>query len=238
MAPATNLLVPKWILGKPTPIPVRIALITTVILLISGTFFMMAFEWDGILSGLAVADKIHNAWFQSVTLRTAGFNSVDIAAIISPTLLIMVMFMFIGGSPGGTAGGVKTTTIGILAMTFWANITNRNDVVTQNRRIHSSTVYRAITIVVSGMSVWFMVVLMLQVTQQISARDLIFEATSAIGTVGLSTGATFLLDEIGKIIIIIAMFAGRVGPMTLFMFLSEEQSVSASRCPEERISLT
>jgi trk system potassium uptake protein TrkH len=88
------------------------------------------------------------------------------------------------------------------------------------------------------MIVWFMVVLMLQVTQQISARNLIFEATSAIGTVGLSTGATSLLDEIGKIIIIIAMFAGRIGPMTLFMFLSEEQSVSASRCPEEKISLT
>jgi trk system potassium uptake protein TrkH len=238
MAPATSLLVPKWMSGKPTPIPARIALVTTVILLVSGTFCMVAFEWDGVLSGLSVGDKIHNAWFQSVTLRTAGFNSVDIAAIVSPTFLIMVAFMFIGGSPGGTAGGVKTTTIGILAMTFWANITNRNDVVTQNRRIHSSTVYRAITIVVSGMIVWFMVVLMLQVTQQISARNLIFEATSAIGTVGLSTGATSLLDEIGKIIIIIAMFAGRIGPMTLFMFLSEEQSVSASRCPEEKISLT
>jgi trk system potassium uptake protein TrkH len=238
MAPATSLLVPKWISRKPTPIPARIALVTTVILLVSGTFFMAAFEWDGIFSGLPVADKIHNAWFQSVTLRTAGFNSVDIAAIMSPTFLIMVPFMFIGGSPGGTAGGVKTTTIGILAMTFWANITNRNDVVTQNRRVHSSTVYRAITIVVSGMAVWFLVVLMLQVTQQISARNLIFEATSALGTVGLSTGATSLLDEIGKIIIIIAMFAGRVGPMTLFMFLSEEKSVFASRCPEEKISLT
>jgi trk system potassium uptake protein TrkH len=150
----------------------------------------------------------------------------------------MVAFMFIGGSPGGTAGGVKTTTIGLLAMTFWANITNRNDVVTQNKRIHSSTIYRAITIIVSGMAVWFTVVLMLQVTQQISARNLIFEATSALGTVGLSTGATPLLDEIGKIIITFAMFVGRIGPMTLFMLLSKEQSISASRYPEEKISLT
>ncbi|MFH2092393.1 MAG: potassium transporter TrkG [Pseudomonadota bacterium] len=238
MAPATSLLVPKWICGRTTPIPARIALITTVILLVSGTFFMMVFEWDGILSGLSVKDKIHNAWFQSVTLRTAGFNSVDIAAIMSPTFLIMLVFMFIGGSPGSTAGGVKTTTIGILAMTFWANITNKDDVVTQNRRIHSSTVYRAITIVVSGIAVWFMVVLMLQVTQQISAGKLIFEATSAIGTVGLSMGATSFLDEIGKIIIIIAMFAGRIGPMTLFMLLSEEQSISASRSLKTKISLT
>lgn len=238
MAPATSLLAPQWISGKATPIPARIALITTVILLGAGTFFMMAFEWDGALSGLSVADKMHNAWFQAVTLRTAGFNSVDIAAIMSPTFLIMVAFMFIGGSPGGTAGGVKTTTVGILAMTFWANITNRNDVVAQNRRIHPSTIYRAITIIVSGITVWFIVILMLQVTQQISARSLIFEATSALGTVGLSTGATPLLDEIGKIIIIIAMFAGRIGPMTLFMLLSAKQSVSASRSPETKISLT
>jgi trk system potassium uptake protein TrkH len=88
------------------------------------------------------------------------------------------------------------------------------------------------------MTVWFIVVLMLQVTQQISTRNLIFEATSAIGTVGLSTGATSLLDEIGKIIIIIAMFTGRIGPMTLFMLLSEKQSAPASRSPETKISLT
>jgi trk system potassium uptake protein TrkH len=238
MAPATSLLIPKWISGKPTSIPANIALITTVILLVTGTFFIMAFEWDGVLSDLSVADKIHNAWFQSVTLRTAGFNSVDIATIVSPTFLVMMAFMFIGGSPGGTAGGVKTTTVGVLAMTFWANITNRNEVIIQNRRIHSSTIYRAITIIVSGTVVWFMVVLMLQVTQQIAARNLIFEATSAIGTVGLSTGATPLLDEIGKIIIIIAMFAGRIGPMTLFMLLSEEKGISTSRCPEEKISFT
>lgn len=238
MAPATSLLIPRWLAGKSMPIPARIVLTSTVILLLSGTLLIMAFEWNGVLSEFSLADKIHNAWFQSVTLRTAGFNSVEIATISSPTFMIMLAFMFIGGSPGGTAGGVKTTTIGILAMTFWANITNKDDVVMQNRRIHSSTVYRSITIVFSGMIVWFTVVLMLQATQQVSSRDLIFEATSAIGTVGLSTGATPFLDEIGKVIIILAMFVGRIGPMTLFMFLSEEQSVSASRCPEEKISLT
>ena len=238
MAPATSLLVPKWISGKPIPISAGIALATTIILLISGTFFMMVFEWDGVLAGLPFVDKIQNAWFQSVTLRTAGFNSVDIVTITYPTVLIMVIFMFIGGSPGGTAGGVKTTTIGILAMTFWANITSRNDVITQKRRIHASTIYRAITIVFSGMAVWFAVVLMLLVTQQISSRDIIFEAASAIGTVGLSTGATNLLDGIGKIIIIIAMFVGRIGPMTLFVLLSDEHADSASQYPEERISLT
>ena len=185
----------------------------------------MAFEWDGVLAGLSFGDKIQNAWFQSVTLRTAGFNSVDIAKVASPTFLVMLGFMFIGGSPGGTAGGVKTTTVGILATTFWAKITNRNDVIIRNRRVRSGTIYQAITMVICGLIVWFIAVLMLEMTQQISMRDIVFEVTSAIGTVGLSTGATPLLDEIGKIIIMIAMFVGRIGPMTLFTLLSNDQIV-------------
>jgi trk system potassium uptake protein TrkH len=190
------------------------------------------------LAGLSFFDKIQNAWFQSVTLRTAGFNSVDIAAVTSPTFLIMICFMFIGGSPGGTAGGVKTTTIGILALTFWTNITNRKNIIIQNRKIRSATIYQAITVVVSGIVIWLAAVLMLEATQQISARDIIFEATSAIATVGLSTGATSQLDEIGKIIIIIAMFVGRIGPITLFMLLSDEQTSTSSQYLDVKISLT
>ena len=149
---------------------------------------------------------------------------------------MMILFMFIGGSPGGTAGGVKTTTIGILAMTFWANITNHNSVIYKNRRIPSATIYRAITIVASVAVVWFTIVLMLEVTQQIPGRDIIFEVTSAIGTVGLSTGATGRLDEIGKVIIMLAMFVGRIGPMTLFMVLSKDLSVPVSRCPDAKVT--
>ena len=238
IAPATSLIVPKWLTGRPVPIPASIALVTTTLLLFTGTFFIMAFEWDGILAGLSFGDKIHNAWFQSATLRTAGFNSVGITDMANPTFLVMISFMFIGGSPGGTAGGVKTAAVGILAMTFWAIISNRSQVIIRNRRIHPVTIYRAITIVASGIVVWFSVVMMLEATQQISSRDLIFEATSALGTVGLSTGATSLLDEIGKVIIIIAMFAGRVGTMTLFTLLSDEQTASDSRYPVENISIT
>ena len=238
IAPATVLFVPKWLAGKVTPIPARIALVTTVIMLFSGTLVVIIFEWNGFLSGLAFVDKLQNAWFQSVTLRTAGFNSVDIAHCESPTYLVMLAFMFIGGSPGGTAGGVKTTTVGILAMTFWTNIMNRRHVIIQNRRIDFSTVYRAVTIVVSGMIVWFVGILMLEVTQQIPARDLIFEITSAIGTVGLTIGATPQLDEIGKIVVVMVMFIGRIGPMTLFMLLSADTTGGESKCPEEKISLT
>lgn len=238
IAPATSLLIPRWLAGKQVPIPAKISLVTSAALLLTGTVCILSFEWTGVLAGLSVADKIENAWFQSVTLRTAGFNSVDIAHISSSTFLIMIVFMFIGGSPGGTAGGVKTTTIGILAMTFWSNIANKNEIITQKRRIHPSTIYRAVTIVVAGFSLWFLVVLMLETTQQIPSRDLLFEVTSALGTVGLSTGATVMLDEIGKIIIIFTMFAGRIGPVTLFMLLSNEQPVSDTRYPVESIPIT
>ncbi|MDA3789224.1 MAG: potassium transporter TrkH [Desulfobacula sp.] len=238
LAPATSLILPNWMRRQQIPVTARISLITTTVLLISGTFFMLAFEWNGILSDLSFLDKIHNAWFQSVTIRTAGFNSVDITGMISPTFLVMLCLMFIGGSPGSTAGGVKTTTIGILAMTFLASITNRNVVIVQNRRVLSGTIYRAITIVASGAIIWFIMVLMLEITQQISVRDIIFEVTSAIGTVGLSTGATAYLDEIGKIIVMTAMFTGRIGSMTLFMLIGQDQSTPASRCPDARITLT
>ena len=238
IAPATSLLIPRWLRRRPVPPAAHIALVTTAVLLVFGTISILAFEWSGMLSGLSVADKLHNAWFQSVTLRTAGFNSVNIAHALSPTFVVMLSFMFIGGSPGGTAGGVKTTTIGLLALTFWATVTGRNEVIIRHRRVPYPTLYRAVTIVISGVVVWFVVILMLEVTQQISARDIIFEATSALGTVGLSTGATGQLDGIGKIIIMIAMFTGRIGPMTLFTLLSVDHAEPASRYPDAGISLT
>lgn len=238
MAPATSLVVPRWLAGRPVPLVARLALTTTTVLLFAGTLFFLALEWSGSLAGLTVVDKFHNAWFQSVTLRTAGFNSVDITGVIGPTFLVMLCFMYIGGSPGGTAGGAKTTTVGILALTFWASITGRDEVVIQSRRIPPGTINRAITIIGSGILVWFVVVIMLETTQQISSRDVIFEATSALGTVGLSTGATGALDGIGKIIVMLAMFIGRIGPMTLFMLLSEDRSGAVSRYLDARITLT
>lgn len=238
LAPATSLLVPRWLAGRPVDAGTRMALVTTSVLLAGGTFFFLAFEWHGVLSGLSIGDKIHNAWFQSVTLRTAGFNSVDLAGAINPSCLVMIMFMFIGGSPGGTAGGVKTTTIALLVMTLWASVTGRSEVVIRNRRIPPATINRAITIVGSGALVWVVIVFMLEITQQIPARELLFEVTSALGTVGLSLGATTHLDAVGKLLVMTAMFVGRIGPMTMFMLLSEDRSVSVSRCLDAKISLT
>ncbi len=238
LAPSTCMLAGQWLRGRRIDLASRIALVTTSVLLVLGTCSFLMFEWDHVLGGLNFGDKLHNAWFQSVTLRTAGFNSVDLNQVLSPTLLIMLFCMFIGGSPGGTAGGIKTTTLGILALTFWTTITAGKSVIAQNRRIHQSIINRTITVFFAGAIVWFMVVLALILTQAIPVRELVFEATSALATAGLSLGATPKLDVIGKIIIMFTMFIGRIGPMTLFTLLSADHQERHSKYPDARITLS
>jgi trk system potassium uptake protein TrkH len=238
MAPAVALALPRWCARRPVPTGAHLVIVTTLVLLLVGFVAILALEWGRTLDALSPWDKIHNAWFQSVTLRTAGFNSIDIAAISAPTLMIMLAFMFIGGSPGGTAGGVKTTTVAVLALAMWANVTGHREIVIKDRHIAPGLVFRAIAVVGSGLAVWFVLVLALEITQEIPVRDLIFEATSALGTVGLSTNTTGRLDGIGKVLIILGMFLGRVGPMTLFMLLGDEPRLERQHRPEARIPIS
>ncbi len=134
------------------------------------------------------------------------------------------------------------TFLSIVSMQFLnrtlLSITGKKYLIVQRRRIHPGTVFRAVTVTMAGILVWFTAVLMLTITQRISAPALIFEATSALGTVGLTIGATPLLDEIGKVVIILTMFIGRIGPLTLFMLLSDEEEVSGTKYPVERIAIT
>lgn len=239
IAPAVSLIIPKWLMGEQIPLAPRISFITTIVLLVLGTFSFLAFEWHGMLENFSLIDKLHNAWFQSVTLRTAGFNSIALENALAPTFFIMIGLMFIGGSPGGTAGGIKTTTVGILFMTFWSTITGYNRVILQNRLVKPVVVFQAITIVVSGTFILGVSMLMLVLTQHIGVKSMFFEAASAVGTVGLSIGATSQLDSVGKIIIMVTMFAGRVGPVTLFTLLSRNRSSSDNEdYLDARINLT
>jgi trk system potassium uptake protein TrkH len=238
IAPAVTFIIPRWLSGKMIPVAARIALVTTVALLVFGTIFFLAFEWNGALANMSLADKLHNAWFQSVTLRTAGFNTVAIENVFGPTFIMMLCFMFIGGSPGGTAGGIKTTTFGVLLTTFWSTITGHTEICLQNRRVTPGTVYKAITTLAAGLLFLLLIIVMLQTTQNVLSRPLIFEAASALGTVGLSLGATGSLDSIGKVIIMLAMFAGRVGPLTLFTVLSSQQFGKKAELLEAKINLS
>lgn len=238
IAPATAVLVPNCLRGRAVPVGAHLALTATVWLIGIGTLAFLVLEWNGVLAGLSPAAKFHNAVFQSVTLRTAGFNSVEIGGLHSSTMLISLIWMFIGGSPGGTAGGVKTTTVAVLALVFWSDITNRDEITIRNRRIAPGIQRRAATILLATFLVLLAVVMMLLVTQPLPARELIFEAVSAMGTVGLSLGATAHLDAIGKVIVMLTMFIGRIGPITIFLLLNDERPGSQSNCPDANITLT
>lgn len=238
MAPAMALAVPRWFRGRRVHVATHLVLVSTVLMLVIGFALILALEWRGGLAELSLADKVHNAWFQSVTLRTAGFNSIDLSGVADPTLLLMLVFMFIGGSPGGTAGGIKTTTVAVLAVAMWANVTGHREAYVRDRHLPPTLVYRAIAVVGAGALIWLLLVLSLSLTQAIATRDLVFEATSALGTVGLSTGATGQLDGIGKVLIIVGMFLGRVGPLTLFMLLGDEPKIERHHRPDAQIPIT
>jgi trk system potassium uptake protein TrkH len=222
---------------QPVSAQIKLSLAVSAILLVLGFAFILAAEWDHALADLDYVDRLHNAWFQSVTLRTAGFNSIDIAAVRSATLVLMLVWMFIGGSPGGTAGGVKTTTIAMLVLAVVNAVRGHWNITVFRRRITERTLFKAAVIATLGAAAVVVGILAVELTQAMPARAAIFEVVSALGTVGLSIGGTGQLDSVGKIIIIICMFAGRVGPLSLLMFLSQRNAPRVLARPEEEIDV-
>jgi len=210
----------------------KLVLTTSVLLILIGTVVFFLVENGNTLQGMSIGEKILASLFQSVTPRTAGFNTVDIGLLSLPMLMIFTMFMFIGASPGSTGGGIKTTTFGILIMTVWSYLKNRDQVSLFKRRIPPRIVYRAMSLVVVSIAYLFMAYLFLVVSEDISMIDAFFELVSAFGTVGLSTGVTPYLSTAGKITIMLTMFVGRLGPMTLALALSRGEKAVVTY-PEE-----
>lgn len=235
ISPAVVVALPALVRGERLPLQSKLILVATAVLLVTGTVLIAATEWNNALAGLSLLDKWHNAWFQSVTLRTAGFNSIDIAILRPATVTLCLIWMFVGGSPGGTAGGVKTTTITVLFLAVWANIRGQGDIRVWGRTLPHASVYRAASVVTLMTLSFVLVVWSLQLTQNLPTVPTVFEAVSALGTVGLSMGATPGLDVVGKIIVMFAMFAGRVGSLTLFAFLLAHRAPSALHYPQEPI---
>lgn len=237
LSPVVIARIPGILRGQRPDLRTSVILATTGALLAVGFVMILALEWGASLHGLSFWDKVNNAWFQSVTPRTAGFNSVDLGLMRPATLTILVVLMFIGGSPGGTAGGIKTTTFFVLAMAITSTLRGRWEISAFRRRIPHSTVYRAAAIATLGVLAVVAGLVALQVTQRIPTQVAMFEVVSALGTVGLSTGATPLLDSVGKIVIMACMFLGRVGPLTAFLFLYDHRVESSWRLPEEDLEL-
>jgi len=221
LSPVAVVAIPSWVRRRRVTLQVRLILAVSVTLLVGGALAYGLLEWEQSLAGLSLVDRIHNAWFQSVTLRTAGFQSVDLASTRASTQLLMLVLMFVGGSPGGTAGGIKTTTVAVLALLVRATMRGEARPTWRGREVGRRTVNEAASVFVVALFVLFLAMLAVHLTQRMPGEVATFEIVSALGTVGLSIGGTAMLDDVGKLLVIACMFIGRVGPLTLFLFLGE-----------------
>lgn len=202
------------------PLQARIILYTTFCLIIVGWVGFTALEWNGVLSTLSGPGKLLNGLFQSVTLRTAGFNSVPMDTLRDATVAFMIIFMFIGAAPSSTAGGIKVTTFAVLLAAIPSFGHGEGNVEIGGRRITPSTMYRAVSVVIVTLVLVLVIHFGLLISDKVSFPAAAFEAVSAVGTVGLSTGITPGLSAAGKFIVIIGMFAGRLGPLTIMLAIA------------------
>jgi len=193
------------------------------VLVISGTLIIYAFEHGNSILFMNMRTQYLSAFFQSVTLRTAGFNTIDITSLNRFTYLFMILFMFIGGASGSTAGGVKVNTIAVIGGYVNGIIKNRDEITIFNHSIESDLINRAFFILFLYVIIIFTGTLILTMTEQFESIQILFEVVSAIGTVGLSAGITSNLTITGKFVIILLMFIGRVGPLTVFIALSQRK---------------
>ncbi len=228
---------PRWIRGRRLSVHSRMVLIVSAVLVLGGALLIGALEWSNTLRPLDRIDRLHGAWFQSVITRTAGFNSVDIAALRPATVWIMTALMFIGGSPGSTAGGIKTTTVAVLFIAAKSAMRGSAHADALGRRLRTATVYKAAALTTIAALAVFAGVVALSVTQPLSLDVVLFEIVSALGTVGLSMSATPLLDDVGKIVVMGAMFLGRVGPLTLLLFLRDRHADAPWGMPETELDV-
>lgn len=214
----------------------RIVLVASAVLVIAGTIAFAIGEWNRSLGGLGPPDKLVNALFQSVTLRTAGFNSVPFDALGPATVLWMMVLMFIGASPGGTGGGIKTTTTVVLLAAVPAILRGRDRAIIAGRTLARDSLYRSTAIATVALIVLASGAALLLASQRGEFEQIVFEAVSAVGTVGLSLGTTPLLDSFGKIVIMALMLVGRIGPLTLALLLGRRLSRHVEY-PQARILL-
>ena len=215
----------------------KVVLTTTVLLIVLGAGFIFIAEHGNpkTLGDLPPADQVMASLFQSVTARTAGYNTVDIGLLREGTLLAIIFLMFVGASPSSMGGGVKTSTAAILFISLVGSVTGKRDPLAFGRQIPQQTVYKAFTIVTISVMLISLVTLTLSFTEAAPIFSLLFEVTSAFGTVGLSTGITPKLSDAGKVLITLTMFAGRVGTLTLLMALALRPRKERLKYPEGKI---
>lgn len=216
----------------------KIVTSTTIFLLVGGTiaFLFVEYRNSETLGALSFADKLMVAWFQGVVPRTAGFNSIDYGKMTDAGLFITIALMFVGGSPGGTAGGIKTTTLRILFDCTKAVLRGKEEVISYRREIPNTLILKAIGVVFgSVMTVTIATTLMAISDPNIEFIQLFFEAVSAFATVGLSTGITASVSTVAKLVLIATMYIGRVGILLLMAAVLGDPSPTSINYPEENL---
>lgn len=219
----------------------KLVLIMTAILVGGGFLFILLFEYNNpdTLGNMTFGNKCLAALFEAVTLRTAGFITVPQAGFRDGTFMIMCGLMIVGGSPFGTAGGIKTTTLALIFLLTWSTIKGKEDIEVCRRRINKQNVRSAVAIGTIVLSILAVAIMALSFTEDAPLKVITFEAVSALGTVGLSMDFTASLTAIGKLIIIVLMFFGRVGPITIAMAMAgrARKNRKITNYPEKRVMI-
>ncbi|HTE18112.1 MAG TPA: potassium transporter TrkG [Armatimonadota bacterium] len=234
---------------KPLSLLARLVLSWTGGLILFGAVVVLAAEWKnpGTLGPLPLHEKLLASLFHSITIRTAGFSTVDFGKLTSISLLLMGVLMFIGASPGGTGGGVKTTTFAVTVAAVWASLRGRSDVELFHRRVPPDTVYRALVLIFLSAAVIMTAIFILTLTEPVPLiaagfRENLFvriqfEVFSAFGTAGISTGITPSLTGAGRLVIMALMLLGRLGPLTVATALATPGPALKRRYAEEKVPL-
>ncbi len=218
----------------------RIVLVTTLLLIFGGMFLFYFLEYNGILQNMSFKEKLLASFFQSVTSRTAGFNTVDIGMLREGTCLVLMFLMFIGGSPGSIAGGIKTSTFAILWLFLLSRLKGLRQIIVFERALAYDNVERAITLaVVSGLFIFFATFILVVVPTLPKGEFLqsLFEVISAFGTVGLSLGLTPKTVPLERILLCVVMFTGRLGPLTLISALTMRKKTINIKYAEDHIMI-
>ena len=216
----------------------KVVLTISLTLILFGSLIFLIFEWNNpaTMQGMRFSDKIVNSYFSATTPRTAGFNSISNSEMSPAGKLLTMAYMFIGGSPGSTAGGVKTTTLGIVIFTLISVLKGREDVEVYHKKLSQSTVYRAVAVFLLGISIVIMGVMVLSIAEVGATFEVIlYEVLSAFGTVGLTQGITPSLTAVSKVTLTLIMYMGRVGPLTVMLALAGKQSKANVKYPEGKL---
>jgi Trk-type K+ transport system membrane component len=225
-----------WRRPKTWSVLTRITVVVTIALLMLGTAGMLVFEGRNpdTLGSLGAGDRILAAFVAAVMPRTAGFNNLDIAAFSPETLLYTDALMFIGGGSAGTAGGIKVTTFGLLAYVLWAEMRGDPDVEVGRRRVPGTNQRQALAVALLGVGLVAVATFLMEALSDFSFDQVLFETVSAFATVGLSTGITADLPVAAQVLLVLLMYIGRIGPLTLASGLALRERARRHQLPEER----